>query len=99
MPARARLIAGALSLSLAPLLLTPAVAQELTVRTLIDVPDLDPAHLKDPDEVTIAANIYSQLLKPDPKTLDPQPDLATSWELSPDGLTYVFHLRKDAVFQ
>jgi len=99
MPASARLIAGALSLLPASALLTPGVAQELTVRTLIDVPDLDPAHLKDPDEAAIAANIYSQLLKPDSKTLDPRPDLATDWSLSPDGLTYTFHLRKDAVFQ
>ncbi|TKT76346.1 ABC transporter substrate-binding protein [Aquamicrobium sp. LC103] len=29
----------------------------------------------------------------------PKPGLAKSWEISPDGLTYTFHLRDDAVWQ
>jgi oligopeptide transport system substrate-binding protein len=29
-----------------------------------------------------------------PKTLKPMPGIAERWELSPDGLTYTFHLRK-----
>jgi peptide/nickel transport system substrate-binding protein len=42
-------------------------------------------------------NIYSYLVQYD-KDLRPQPDLAESWEISPDGKTYTFSLRKGVKF-
>ncbi|NPD16765.1 ABC transporter substrate-binding protein [Xinfangfangia sp. D13-10-4-6] len=42
---------------------------------------------------TIAGNIYEGLLRYNQK-LEPQPSLAKSWEISDDGLTYVFHLQE-----
>jgi peptide/nickel transport system substrate-binding protein len=77
----------------------PAMAQNVTARVLIDTPDLDPAHIRDIDEATIVGNIFSQLLRPNPQTLELEPDLAKSYEVSPDGMTYTFHLRDDAVWQ
>lgn len=40
----------------------------------------------------IAGNIFEGLLRYDSK-LNPQPQLARSWTISPDGLTYTFHLQ------
>ena len=43
----------------------------------------------------VAPKIYSGLLTYG-FDLKPLPNLATSWEISPDGLTYTFHLAKNA---
>jgi peptide/nickel transport system substrate-binding protein len=39
--------------------------------------------------------LFDGLTKPG-KDLSPAPDLATSWEAAPDGLSWTFHLRSDA---
>ncbi|WP_433513102.1 ABC transporter substrate-binding protein [Nonomuraea sp. CA-143628] len=41
----------------------------------------------------VQREMYSFLTTPDPKTLQPSPDLAESWTTSPDGLTWVFKIR------
>lgn len=49
------------------------------------------------------AQVYDQVLeglvKYNPKTLEIEPALASSWEISEDGLTYTFTLRDDVFFQ
>jgi peptide/nickel transport system substrate-binding protein len=51
----------------------------------------------------ISGTVYSKLLEfrtgPDVDTLEIVPDLAESWEISPDGLTYTFRLRDDVRWQ
>ncbi|MDR7434179.1 MAG: ABC transporter substrate-binding protein [Armatimonadota bacterium] len=42
--------------------------------------------------------IYESLLRLNPQTLRLEPNLAESWTVSSDGLTYTFTLRRDAVF-
>lgn len=42
--------------------------------------------------------IYESLLRLNPRTLRIEPNLAQSWTVSPDGLTYTFTLRRDATF-
>ncbi len=42
--------------------------------------------------------IYESLLRLNPKTLELEPNLAQSWTISSDGLTYTFNLRRDATF-
>jgi len=42
--------------------------------------------------------VYESLLRLNPRTLALEPNLATSWTISADGLTYTFTLRRDAVF-
>jgi len=44
-----------------------------------------------------AANIYNMLVVSDSE-LAPQPDLAESWKISEDGLTYTFNLVKNATW-
>ena len=58
---------------------------------------LDPVRMNSKVEDDIATNIYDRLVDNDSK-LDLVPELAKSWEISPDGLTYIFHLRNDAFF-
>jgi ABC-type transport system substrate-binding protein len=68
-------------------------AQEITVRNDTDFTFMDPALITNTNDYNIAANIYSGLLKFNPRTMEPEPDLAKSWTISPDGLTYTFNVR------
>jgi len=43
----------------------------------------------------VASNIFNGLVSLD-FDFNPQPDLATSWDISDDGRTYTFHLAEDA---
>ena len=63
-----------------------------------DPPTLNPGLTTDYTTSTnIAAKVFEGLvwLDPDGK---PQPELATSWEISDDNLTYTFHLRKNVTW-
>lgn len=57
-----------------------------------------PVLAKTDPEKAISHLVYSALIKIDENN-QPQPDLATSWEISEDGLAYTFHLRPGVVFQ
>ena len=43
---------------------------------------------------TVVGPLFEGLLRLDPKTLEPEPMLAESWEISDDGKVWTFHLRK-----
>jgi oligopeptide transport system substrate-binding protein len=58
---------------------------------------LDPALAGDASSATYIVEIFSGLVTLD-KDLKVIPDLAESWEVSPDGKTYTFHIRRDAQF-
>jgi peptide/nickel transport system substrate-binding protein len=49
-------------------------------------------------EKRIIYAIFEGLAAPDPKSLEPVPALAESWELSPDASVYTFHLRRGVKF-
>ena len=59
---------------------------------------LDPALVTDAISATYIVEIFSGLVTID-KDLKLAPDIAKSWDVSPDGKTYTFHLRDDVVFQ
>jgi peptide/nickel transport system substrate-binding protein len=42
----------------------------------------------------VSMQVFSELVEFMPGSIDPQPGLAKSWEVSKDGLTYTFHLRQ-----
>jgi peptide/nickel transport system substrate-binding protein len=42
--------------------------------------------------------IYEWLFYTNLETLEPEPGLALDWEMSPDGMTYTFHLREGVQF-
>ncbi len=58
--------------------------------------DLDPATASLPDELFIIRALSEGLVTPAPGNAPPEPAAAETWEVSPDGLTYTFHLRSNA---
>ncbi len=59
---------------------------------------LDPAQLTDINSMRLVRNIYDGLTDFEPGTFNIRPSLATSWEVSGDGLSYTFHLREGVKF-
>lgn len=61
---------------------------------------LDPAWAYDTASGEVIFNVYETLLFPKKdSTTDFVPMLATNWDVSPDGMTYTFHVRKGVKFQ
>ncbi len=54
---------------------------------------IDPGKSSDATGSTVIMNLFAGLLQPHPETLEPMPDVAESWEVSPDGKQYRFKLR------
>jgi oligopeptide transport system substrate-binding protein len=59
---------------------------------------LDPHITTGTAELNIQMALFEGLISPDPKTLDPVPGVAVSWEVSEDGRVYTFKLREEAVW-
>jgi oligopeptide transport system substrate-binding protein len=78
---------------------TAPTAQESTLNLSGDDPlTLDPALSADAASHDYIVQIFSGLVRLD-DNLQPARDIAQSWDISPDGTTYTFHLRKDVKFQ
>ncbi|MGA2015717.1 MAG: peptide ABC transporter substrate-binding protein [Opitutaceae bacterium] len=61
-----------------------------------DLADLDPHLATQASDYTVLSSLLEGLLGEDPVDLHPVPGVAERWEVSPDGLTYTFHLRAGA---
>ncbi|MFV0387502.1 MAG: peptide ABC transporter substrate-binding protein [Pyrinomonadaceae bacterium] len=59
---------------------------------------LDPPIPTGQPEARLVMGLFDRLVEYDAKTLEPIPELATSWEAAPDGLSYTFYLRKNGKF-
>jgi ABC-type transport system substrate-binding protein len=101
---RQLLLASALAL---PIAATPALAQDLEsakqggsmiVTYKDDVSTLDPAIGYDWQNWSMIKSLFDGLMDYAPGTTDLIPDLAESYELSDDGLTYTFKLREGVKF-
>jgi ABC-type transport system substrate-binding protein len=96
------LLAGAAALALA--LATPAMAQDIkpggtmTVTYKDDVTTLDPAIGYDWQNWSMIKSLFDGLMDYKPGTTELVPDLAESFEVSADGLTYTFKLRHGVKF-
>ena len=90
---------SALLILLALLLaLSPAFAQgTLRIGRESDSKTLDPYRSAENLDIWVANNLHGMLVRANPEANAIVPDLAESWTISPDGLTYVFTLR-DARF-
>ncbi|MCC7226484.1 MAG: hypothetical protein IT507_07290 [Burkholderiaceae bacterium] len=70
----------------------------LRVRFGSDVGNLDPAKIFAIENQTVAGHVYNGLVKYDQKTNKIVPDLASSWEITPDGTVFTFKLRDGVKF-
>jgi oligopeptide transport system substrate-binding protein len=59
---------------------------------------LDPQIVTGVSEMRITKALFDGLTKLEPRHAAPVPALAERWEISPDGRTYTFHLRTNAVW-
>lgn len=96
---RALLAAGAASILAFS---APAFAQSpadvLIVGQIAEPKALDPAAVTAVNDFRILMNVYDGLARYKSGTLEVEPALATSWEISDDGKTYTFTLREGVKF-
>jgi peptide/nickel transport system substrate-binding protein len=70
----------------------------LRLAYLADMAQADPDVFYDIEGNTVILSVYEGLLKYKPDSTEIIPSLAEKWEVSPDGLTYTFHLRTGVKF-
>lgn len=63
-----------------------------------DSSTIDPAHATDGESFYASTQVYDNLVQFKYGTTEIEPALASSWDVSADGLEYVFHLRKGIYF-
>ena len=106
---RRALVAGTGAALAAPLItsqgiITPARAATpkgilVMVKQIDDIISFDPAESYEFSNNEMDANCYRRLVQPDPaRSGELSGDLAESWDVSPDGLTFTFKLRTDPKF-
>jgi len=69
--------------------------QELRIGNEGEPASLDPAVATGVPEHNVLVSLFESLVFADGKDLSPRPGAAESWEISPDGIVYTFHLRKN----
>ncbi len=91
---RVGVVGALLLLAVAAVPLTrPTLAQEQPLRYLGGEPGtLDPARINDAGDVQLLLQVYAGLTRLDEQG-NPYPSLASSWDVSADGMTYTFHIR------
>jgi oligopeptide transport system substrate-binding protein len=77
---------------------SPARHTLVDSRSTYDPRSLDPAHANDIPSGRLVADIFDGLTRFTPEAAL-EPGLAERWDLSEDGRTYTFHLRRHVTFQ
>jgi peptide/nickel transport system substrate-binding protein len=76
---------------------TPKQGGDLKAAMQVDATSLDPHTSSSYSSTLVIEQVYSGLIQYD-ENMNIQPDLAESWTVSPDGLTYDFKLRQGVTF-
>ncbi|MFZ3589980.1 ABC transporter substrate-binding protein [Bacillus sp. DJP31] len=76
----------------------PAQTDVFNFATNQDIPHLDPHGTSANTSFRVTYMLYDRLVTYDGTTTDVKPQLAEKWDISEDGKTYTFYLRKDAKF-
>jgi oligopeptide transport system substrate-binding protein len=71
---------------------------DITIINNAEPESLDPAIISGIPEFRIVIGLFEGLTRLDPKTARPIPGLAQSWDISPDGCIYTFHLRTNLLW-
>jgi peptide/nickel transport system substrate-binding protein len=71
-----------------------ATVDTLVIANAVKIDSIDPAVNSANESIWLDQNIYNRLVQSNAAGTALQPDLATSWTISKDTLTYTFHLRK-----
>jgi oligopeptide transport system substrate-binding protein len=71
---------------------------DLTIINNVEPESLDPAIITGQPDGRVVGGLFEGLTRLDPQTARPIPAIAERWEISPDGLTYTFHLRTNALW-
>jgi oligopeptide transport system substrate-binding protein len=71
---------------------------DVTIINGAEPESLDPAIITGQPEFRIVIGMFEGLTRLDPKTARAIPGLAQSWEISPDGLIYTFHIRTNLLW-
>ena len=74
----------------------PATAQTVLRLAIPADPIMNPVIGTDAAAVPVNRFFFDALTRPDPKTLEPKPDLATEWSVRGDGLAWTFKLVHNA---
>jgi len=94
--------AGLMALAVAILWVQPGVAQTppnvLVVGQIAEPKSLDPHAVTAVNDFRILMNVYDGLVRYKSGTLEVEPALAESWEISDDGTVYTFTLRQGVSF-
>ena len=97
-----RRLLGASGLAVAAgLLFGPVAARAdstLVISIAADPTGFDPEAVANNTSGFIMATVFDSLVRYKPGTTEVEPGLAKSWDISPDGLTYTFHLRTGIKF-
>jgi peptide/nickel transport system substrate-binding protein len=75
-----------------------AQADTLVIGIASDPTGLDPEAVVNNTSGFIMATVFDSLVKYKPGTTEVAPGIAEKWEVSPDGMTYTFHLRHGLKF-
>lgn len=70
--------------------------QVIHIGNLSEPADLDPQVINSHQDANIVLALFEGLVQYDAKTAQPVPAVAERWETSADGLTWTFHLRREA---
>ena len=70
----------------------------LVVGLVAEPTSMDPGQLTDINSMRVLSSVYDTLVRFKEGSFTQEPGLATSWKMSPDGLTYTFTLRKGVKF-
>lgn len=76
----------------------PIEGGSVTLDALQNIRDLDPAFAYDTQSYEVVTELYDQLVTWKGDTTDIIPMAAQDYTVSPDGLTYTFHIRKGMTF-
>lgn len=88
----------ALAAAQAPVVAPPSSDSVLRIGNSGEVQFLDAAKSQSGTDIIFSELMYNRLLQYDATMMNPKPDVASSWTISEDGLTFVFTLREDVRF-